>query len=526
MAAAPWLPWIAAGILVGAIAPGSADQALGTQIGARGWGLVGIALAGVAAIIACRLPAAGRWVMLLAALMVGGWLGQGHGRNAAPAAEPGTCRLVEIEGEIASAYRREGRELVLRLAAATSVIPAAWQPPASLRVYASEPEWQARSERSPPRPGAGRSEPARPRAALEGLAPLLRPGDRVRVRGLWRVAQSGSEYVSAAEVALAVPREAGPRGWAWRALAQVDRHRGLAEALILGQGDPEEKPDFRRSGLLHILAVSGMHLVIAAAFGTWLLAMLGVGWWPRLIAVAVFIAGYTWLTGASPATQRALVMGLAFTAAAALAREPHRLATVSLAALALVLWDPRNATDVGFQLSLAAVAGIVTLGLDLIAWRERVLPLAAWPLDRPAWRAGLWGARALLDGLLIGVAATLAILPVLAWTFQVVQPWGPLATLFATPPSTVALWVGLPLIVLAGCWPDGPWEGLYRLLEGNLAALARVAEWAATWPGATIAVEPTPALALLAWPLLFLPLAGPWAVPRRLAAAALLLSLC
>ena len=195
------------------------------------------------------------------------------------------------------------------------------------------------------------------------------------------------------------------------------------------------------------------------------------------------------------------------------------------AALALVLWDPGNATDVGFQLSLAAVAGIVTLGLDFIAWRERALPLAPWPLDRPTWRAGLWSARTLLDGLLIGVAATLAILPILAWTFHVVQPWGPLATLLATPPSTVALWVGLPLIVLAGCWPDGPWDGLYRLLEWNLAALARVAEWAASWPWATVAVEPTPALALLAWPLLFLPLAGPWAVPRRIAAAALLLSL-
>jgi competence protein ComEC len=343
----------------------------------------------------------------------------------------------------------------------------------------------------------------------------------VRVRGLWRASASGGDYVLAAELA-ASPREHGPRGWAWRALGGLEQRRELGEALILGQGDPPEKPEFRASGLIHVLAVSGMHLVIAAAFGTWLLALLGVGWWPRLAALAIFIAGYTWLTGGSPATQRALAMGLAITAMAMLAREPHRLAAVSLAALALLAWDPGNATDFGFQLSLAAVVGILTLGRDLIACRERWLPLAPWPLDRPVWRGALWGARAGVDGLAIGLAAGLATVPLLAFKNGTINTWGPVATLLATPPATVALWLGLPLIVLAGVWPTGPWEGFYRLVEFGLDALARIAHWSATWPGAVVEVGQPPAVALLLWPLLFLPLEGPWAAVRRLGVLAAL----
>ena len=48
---------------------------------------------------------------------------------------------------------------------------------------------------------------------------------------------------------------------------------------------------------------------------------------------------------------------------------------------------------VSFQLSVAAVLGICTLGAELVAWRQRWLPLQAWPLDRPIWLAWLHLAR-------------------------------------------------------------------------------------------------------------------------------------
>jgi predicted membrane metal-binding protein len=189
-----------------------------------------------------------------------------------------------------------------------------------------------------------------------------------------------------------------------------------------------------------------------------------------------------------------------------LARAPHRLAAVSLAALVLVAWDPSNAVSIGFQLSLAAVLGIVTLGLDLVHLRQRLLPLMPWPLDRPSWRGLLWCARSALDGLAIGVAASLATTPLIAAHFLSANPWSPLATLVTAPQTTGALWLGLPCLTLAGFFPSGPWEGLYAGLEACLDALAAAVSWTASWPGATIRVEAPGAATLLLWPALFLPL--------------------
>jgi competence protein ComEC len=299
----------------------------------------------------------------------------------------------------------------------------------------------------------------------------------------------------------------------------------LGETLILGTGDPPEKAAFRQSGLLHVLAVSGAHLAIAAGLGAWLLRLVGFGWATRQVALGLLIIGYTWLTSGSPATQRALVMGLAVVTAGLLAREPHRLATVSLAALALLVIDPGNAQDLGFQLSLAAVLGIVTLGTDLVRLRTEALPLKPWPLDRPTWRVVLFAARTTLDGLAIGIAATLATAPIIAWHFGTVNPWSPLTTLLATPPTTVALWTGLPCVTLASAWPSGPWEGLYVIMDGSLAALVAVAEWSAALPGAMPTVGMPSPWVVLMWPALFLPIRDRWDLFLRVSAMALLMSI-
>jgi competence protein ComEC len=350
----------------------------------------------------------------------------------------------------------------------------------------------------------------------------VKAGDEVRVRGLWRRHNRGDE-VDAVAVEVIRRREDGARGWAYRALARLGEHRELGQSLLLGLGDPPEKDAFRRSGLLHILAVSGAHLAIAAALGAWALRLLGLSWTWRQVLLGLLIVGYTWLTSGAPATQRALAMGLALVAAGLLAREPHRLGAVSLAALALVVIDPGTAQDFGFLLSLAAVLGIVTLGTDLVHLRQRWVPLAPWPLDRPVWRAGLFTARSLLDGLAIGLAATLATVPLIAWHFGTANPWSPLTTLLATPPTTVALWAGLPAIVGAGLWPDGPWEGLYVLIDASLATLVAVVDWSAALPAAMPHVgAPTPWVLLL-WPALFLPVRDGTDVVMRLGALGLLL---
>ena len=458
--ARPWLPWLALSLTVGAA--GLVDG---------NWWWMALPAAPLAVLVDGRWPWAARALVALAALTAGGWLGETTARQATDTNGP---RLYQVTGTVGSALfisRHQGFVLTPE----KTEDPGGYLP---RRLFVM----------GPPLPGA-----------IEG--------DRVTVRGLWTRDDRG-ERLDAVAIERVELRESGARGAAWRALDRVGSHRVLAEALILGMGRPPEHEIFKRTGLIHVLAVSGMHLALAAAMGAWLLRQVGVGWLTRQVALATLLIGYTWLTAASPATVRALAMALAMTLYALSAREPHRLGAVSLAALGLVLWDPAMARDLGFQLSLAAVLGIMTLGLDLMDLRARWWPLAALPLTRPTWRVVLFSGRNLLDGLAVGFAATVATAPVLAATFGNVSLYSPVTTLLVSPPTTVALWTGLPLLGLAGAWPDGPWEGLYLVLEGALHALV-LAVTAADWlPGRSTVSFPSPGVILL-WPLIFVPCEPP-----------------
>jgi competence protein ComEC len=515
----PWLPWLALGVVVGAMAPMALSNRLGVDWSPQvWWWCLGAPLAVVAVAVGKHWIWAGRWLLFAAAGLLGGALGDGGGTP--PPTDQ--VRVMAIEGMVTSVKWPDEARPRPRPEAGKS----RWHPPSQGFVLQPErvlkPEDVLGPADAAPSSSAVGHGPARLFVRAEGL-PAMACGDRVRVLGRWSREARG-EAVDAVAVVRLERREDGARGWAWRALERLGERRALGESLILGQGDPPEKRDFRRSGLLHILAVSGTHLVIAAAFGVWLLRVIGVGWWPRQLAVAALIAGYTWLTGASPATVRSLAMGLAVIAAGLMAREPHRLAAVSLAALVLIALDPANATDVGFQLSLAAVLGLLTLGVDLVHLRQRWLPLAPWPLDRAAWRGLLFAVRAASDGLCIGFGATLATMPIVAWYFGSATPWSPLTTLLATPPTTAALWLGLPVIALGGVFPHGPWEGLYAALEASLDALAGTVRFGATLPGATLSTGAMPTWMPVAWPLLFLPLRDGLGLGLRLAAIGLLIA--
>lgn len=465
----PWLPWLAAGLLLGALAPGC--------LGPWWPAALGVALAGLW--LAAPLPLAARWLALAGAAAVG------TGIAPPPPTPVAESRLLAVEGTV----------LAVR--------------------------WQGASQGFTVRDAASEDGTAYGRLFVRAPAlPEVRAGDRVRARGVWTRGPRG-DRLQAVELAVE-PREAGPRGFAWRALELLDAHHELAAALLLGRGDPPERADFRAAGLSHLLAVSGMHFAIAAGLAWWLLIALGVGWRGRMAALAILLVGYTWLTHANPATLRACAMALAVAAYAALGREPARLGPLALAVLALLAWEPAMARDIGFQLSAAAVAGIVTLGLDLRRLAARALDLEPWPLDRPSWRALLWSARALRDGACLGLAAVLATAPIVAWHFGAVAPWSWLTSLVAGIPATLALWLGLPFVLGAGLWPDGPWAGLAWCLEQCLGALAASAAWSAAHLPQQLAAPPAPAV-LLAWPLLFLPLADGRELLLRAAAAGLLI---
>jgi len=251
----------------------------------------------------------------------------------------------------------------------------------------------------------------------------------------------------------------------------------LLRGMVLGQDEAigeGTREDFRASGLSHLLAVSGQNVMLLAALALPALRLSGLGPRARLGALALLIALYVPLAGAGPSLQRAGVMGLAGIAAMAASRPSSRWYALLLAAAATLALNPRAAGDPGWQLSFAAVAGILTLGVPLqrtlrraadevvppgeaARYRERTLWRAVAerrPSREAAWRPGRTPARplsalpraalrALADGIAITVAATLATGPLLAHHFGSVPLAGLPANLLALPAVAPLMWLGM-----------------------------------------------------------------------------------
>jgi competence protein ComEC len=249
----------------------------------------------------------------------------------------------------------------------------------------------------------------------------------------------------------------------------------LARGMVLGQDeliDPLERDDFRRSGLAHVLAVSGQNVMLLCVLALPLLAWSGAGPRVRVAALLCLIAVYVPLAGAGPSLQRAGIMGAAGLIALAAGRAASRWYALELAALVTLALNPRVAGDTGWQLSFAAVLGILLLAKPIQA-AMRGLP------------------RLLAEGIAVTLAATLATAPLIAHDFGWVSLAGLVANVVALPVVAGIMWAGmlqcalaqLPNVLIA---PHAVVE-LLGLVDGALlGALRSIARTFAEAPGSTV----------------------------------------
>ena len=272
-------------------------------------------------------------------------------------------------------------------------------------------------------------------------------------------------------VALGQSGEIRQRGSAGLGEGMPAREAALTRGFVLGEDDQiDEKTeeDFRRAGLSHLLAVSGQNVTLLALLAMPLLGALGIPLRERLVWVLALIAVYVPVAGAGPSIQRAGVMGALGLLATLGGRRASRLYALTVAAVVTLAIDPGIAGDVGWQLSFAAVLGILLLASPL---RERLLGA----LGRGRWR------RALAEGVAVTVAATLATAPLIAFHFETLSTTTLVANVLALPAVAPAMWLGMCAAALAQLpgVPLAPLNGLDALL---LAYVAQVAEWCAA-PG-------------------------------------------
>ena len=251
------------------------------------------------------------------------------------------------------------------------------------------------------------------------------------------------------------------------------REAGLVRAIGTGDRaalDPATTASFARSGLAHVLAVSGLHLVVVA-FGLErilrriLLRVDAVASRadPRRLSAAIAVpatAVYTLATGAGvPVLRAAVGAGIAF-GGALLDRESSAANALALAVLALLGADPGGALDVSLQLSFAAVAGLALWAGPL----RRTIPLA--PPRPGSWRARL--AEPLLSGACATIAASLATAPVLAVHFRQLPLLGLLANVAGVPIGSALTAVASLAAMAAAAWP--PLAAPFLLAARPLAA--------------------------------------------------------
>ena len=134
--------------------------------------------------------------------------------------------------------------------------------------------------------------------------------------------------------------------------------------MVLGQDEQlgdDVRDDFKRSGLAHVLAVSGQNVMLLATLVLGAGAVFGIGLRARLLLALALVALYVPLTGAGPSIQRAGVMGAAGLVAALAGRPAHRWYALGLAAAVTLALNPRASGEPGWQLSFAAVVALLAL---------------------------------------------------------------------------------------------------------------------------------------------------------------------
>jgi len=205
----------------------------------------------------------------------------------------------------------------------------------------------------------------------------------------------------------------------------------LVDALVIARRaelPAELRERYTRSGLAHLLSISGLHVAFFAAWLNVVLVRLRLGARPRFVAATFVMLAYVWLLGfPAPATRSAVMLAM-LDIAKLRQRVVAPRGLVALAALCVMFGDPWSVQSVGAWLSVAAVAAVIWAGRATERHGKVVRLLA------PA------------------AAATLFTAPITAYTFGTVAPIGVLANLAAIPLAGLAVPGLMVALLVSSSW--------------------------------------------------------------------------
>lgn len=276
----------------------------------------------------------------------------------------------------------------------------------------------------------------------------------------------------------------------------------LAMAMLFGDQTgmaPEERAAFRKAGIAHVMAVSGLHVTLAGMGLLSILRKLRTPKTLRFLLVALFLGWYCWMAGFSASSLRAAVMLLAVLVGQGQGRHSDPLITLATGMTAVLLLNPLQLFSAGFVLSFSAVAGILLLRPGI----ERAIRGRAgdqWDWESKHRQAG-WVARVLaklwFEGkrlFAVSLSAQLGVLLPTAIYFHQWPLYGVLINLVIVPLAGALM--QLYFVVPMAGWIVGVGPGLGFVAQCGSEGLLWLVRLLSELPNATVRVASPPAAIL------------------------------
>lgn len=278
---------------------------------------------------------------------------------------------------------------------------------------------------------------------------------------------------------------------------QLDR--AALQTLLLGDNDDlleQTWADFRATGTAHHLSISGMHVGIVAVIILLCTRSLLVSPRSALLVTLTCVLAYAAMTQPSPPVVRSVLLCLTLAAARLAGRNTDPLQALAVGVIAMLLYNPLDLANPGFQLSVAAVAGLLLWARPVQQWME------SWEHehDRMARQIrpprGIWAVyhrlRAMaIEALAAGIVAHLITLPLVAWHFGQMNPYAIVCGIALAPFVGLALVAALSKTLLTLLIPPAAsWLAAAAVLPSLV--MRDVVGWMAHWPGSQFSAPPIP----------------------------------
>jgi len=232
---------------------------------------------------------------------------------------------------------------------------------------------------------------------------------------------------------------------------------GIMKAILLGDRSAIAKPVralFVQTGTAHILAISGLHIGVVAALFLLLSKMFPFGGKWRSVGVIGLLVCYAFFTGGRPSVVRATIMMIVFLTSFIVEKERDILNTLCLAAMLILIYNPLNLFDVGFQLSFVCVLSIILFNIYLKRiGSKRSLKAKDIIFERYMYFG--------LQSLTISAAIWVGVAGFIAYYFGIVTPVTIIANLLVVPLISIIVTLGFGLLITGSIVPS--WAYLFAM---------------------------------------------------------------